>query len=69
MTNKLTREQGAILTAFTGIACGSFSDFAEYAEGKFGRPIWTHEYPSLEDKLKEVSREDFMAIMPDEGIK
>jgi hypothetical protein len=65
MTGKLTKEQGAILSAFTGKLCGRFSDFAEYAERKLGRPIFTHEYPGLMGDIKEASRADFMAIMPE----
>lgn len=65
MTTKLTKEQGAIISAFTGILAGKFSDFAEYAERIIGRPIWTHQYPGLSAQIKEAARADFMAIMPE----
>lgn len=67
MANRLTKEQGAILTAFTGVMCCSFADFSEYAERKLGRPIWTHQYPGLAGEIKEAARTDFMALMP-EGV-
>ena len=61
---RLTKEQAAIIGAFTGIACGPFRDIQEYAEKKFGRPIWTHEFADRElaEELKELAREDFLDI-------
>ena len=63
-TQRLTKEQAAILGAFTGITMGPFSDIHEYAEQKLGRPIFTHEFASekLCDELKELARKDFLAI-------
>lgn len=64
--DKLTKEQGAILSAFTGLMVGNFADFQEYAEKLMGRPIWTHQFADKEltAKIKEASREDFLAIQP-----
>lgn len=61
----LTKEQGEILTAFTGIGCGAFGDFHGYAERILGRPIWTHQFalPEVWEELKEASRPDFMALV------
>lgn len=59
---KLTKEQAAILGAFTGIACGPFSDIHEYCERIMGHPIFTHQFPALAEKIKEAAREDFLAI-------
>lgn len=60
----LTREQAAIIGAFTGVTCGPFSDIHALAEKKLGRPIWTHQLASeaLQEELKEAVREDFLAI-------
>lgn len=60
----LTREQAAIIGAYTGIACGPFSGIHEYAEKKLGRPIFTHEFGTggVMDKLHEAAREDFLAL-------
>jgi hypothetical protein len=61
---RLTKEQSAVISAFTGILCGPFSGLQDYAEKKLGRSVWTHEF-AFEDfasQLKELSREDFMAI-------
>lgn len=66
-TPKLTKEQAAIVGAFTGTLAGDFSDFHEYAERKMGRPIWTHQFPSIAKDLKEAARPDFMAICATEA--
>jgi hypothetical protein len=63
-TPRLTKEQAAIIGAFTGISCGPFSDIHEYVEKLLGRPVWTHEFASKEmmEKIKEAARADFLAI-------
>jgi hypothetical protein len=62
---RITKEQAAILSAHTGILCGSFSDFHEYVERILGRPVFTHEMGSPEffKKLKEKSRDDFLLLV------
>ena len=61
---KLTKEQAAVIGAFTGYAVGPFSDIHEYAERKLGRSIWTHQFAdkAISEELKEAAREDFVAI-------
>jgi D-serine deaminase-like pyridoxal phosphate-dependent protein len=63
---KLTRDQAAIIGAFTGITCGPFSDIHDYAERKLGRLIWTHQIASKElmAELKNAARDDFIALAP-----
>lgn len=63
--HRLTKEQAAIVSAFTGYLAGPFSDLQEYAERVLGRPVWTHEFGSKEvaEKLREAAREDFLAIV------
>ncbi|XAO35374.1 hypothetical protein SEA_FRANCOB_210 [Streptomyces phage Francob] len=61
----LTRREAAIISAYTGYLIGPFSDMHEYIEEKFERPVWTHELPPLADKLRELSKEDFLAIKVD----
>lgn len=34
----------------------------EYAEKLLGHPIWTHEFPTYADKLKELSKPDFVKL-------
>lgn len=59
---KLTKEQSVILTGFTGILHGSFSDFHEDVEKRLGRPIYTHEFIALNNDIKALYADDFIAI-------
>ena len=47
MTNKLTKEQAAIIGAYTGIACGPFTDIHGLVEKLLNRPVYTHEFGSM----------------------
>lgn len=60
----MTKRESAIVSAFTGIMCGSFSDLHEYAEELFGRPIQTIEFSvdGVVELLKEKSKEDFINL-------
>ena len=58
----MTKNEAAIVSAYTGILIGRFSDVAEYCEKILGRPIFTHEYPALSDTIKEKSKQDFLSI-------
>jgi hypothetical protein len=57
--------EAAIITAYTGIALGSFRAFHEYAESILDRPILTHEFglQATWDELREASRADFVHII------
>lgn len=46
--NKLTREQAALIGAYTGILCGPFGDVHEKIEQTLGRPVFTHEMADKE---------------------
>ncbi|HDR8927274.1 DUF7736 domain-containing protein [Burkholderia vietnamiensis] len=63
---KLTKEQAVVITGFTGIVCCKFSDFHADAERRKGGPIWTHEFASNRDELRELYRDDFMKLLPDD---
>lgn len=62
--DRLTKEQAAIIGAFTGISCGPFSDMHEAVEKKLGRPVYTHEFADYDfmEQLREEFRDDFLAI-------
>jgi len=62
--DKLTREQSAVISAFTGILCGPFDAMHEYVEKIMGRPVWTHEMgdKKISTEIKEKSRADFIAM-------
>lgn len=61
---KLTKEQAAVIGAYTGYAAGPFADVHEYAERVLGRPLFTHEFASqlIADKLRDAAKTDFIAI-------
>jgi hypothetical protein len=64
---KLTKEQGAIVGAYTGILAGSFSDMHEYIERIMGRPVFTHEMGNekVYAQIREKAKTDFLAICAD----
>jgi hypothetical protein len=68
MTNKkLTKEQAAIIGAYTGISCGSFTDIHKLAEELLKRPISMREFASevLNDELKEKVKPMFLELRHD----
>lgn len=70
MTQQLTKEQAAIIGAFTGKLAGPFSELHEYAERTLGRSIWSHQLadPELALELSDAARNDFVAICRTSGI-
>ena len=64
---KLTKEQAVVLSGFTGLLHGSFSDFHEDVEKRLGRPVFTHELGNKDivAKVKELYRGDFIAMQPE----
>jgi hypothetical protein len=65
---RLTKEQAAIIGAFTGYCVGPFGDIQEYAERKLARSIWTHEFgaKSLSEELRAACRDDLLSIVHQE---
>ena len=66
---KFTREQAAVISAYTGYLAGPFGDMHAYVEKILGRPVWTHEMASKElaAQIREAAKADFVAMVPDEG--
>ncbi len=62
----MTKREAAIISSYTGYLIGEFSDFHAYVEEIMGRPVFTHELPSIADELKEKSKKDFMSIKIEE---
>lgn len=64
---KLTKEQAAVISAYTGYLAGSMADFHTYAEGLLGRPIYTHEFAQQEmvEEVKSLAKADFLSICAD----
>lgn len=60
---KLSKDQAVVISAYTGIACCKFSDIREYVERIMGRPVFTHEFAFMAEKIKEAARDDFMDLI------
>jgi hypothetical protein len=60
----MTRQEAAIVTAYTGFLIGSFSDMHELAEKVMGVPMMTHEFGDRElmKELKEKVKPLFVGI-------
>lgn len=61
---KLTVEQAVIVSAYTGILICEFHLVHEAIEKKFGRPVFVHEMPELEEEIRELFKDDFLALAP-----
>lgn len=61
----MTKQEAAVIETYTGIVMLTGDDrklIYEYAEKLLGFPIFTHEFPEYADKLKELSKSDFIKI-------
>ena len=61
----MTDKEKAIVMAHTGVCMltgDKFQIFHKYVEDIMGRPIMTHEIGGLENKIKEKSKADFIAL-------
>lgn len=65
---RLTKEQAAIIGAYTGVACGPFSDVHQKIEQALKRPVLTHELgtPDIWQEIRTAVRPEFMAICYEE---
>lgn len=61
----MTKQEAAVAEAYTGVVMLVGKDrklMYEYTEKLLGFPIYTHEFPAYADKLKELSKKDFIDI-------
>ena len=61
----MTKQECAIVMAFTGMVMlngDDFDIFHKYVEKIMGRPVWIHELPMLEEKIKEKAEPDFIRL-------
>lgn len=66
----MTDRERAIVMAYTGVImlCGDKLDiFYKYISEKFGRPVYTHEFYTKADMIKELSKEDFLSLCAGES--
>lgn len=61
---KLTKEQAVVISGFTGILCGEFSDFHTDVEKRLGRGVQTFEFGSKEfaAEVKKLYEADFIGM-------
>ena len=64
MKTKLTKEQAVIISGFTGILCGEFSDLHADVEKRLGRGVQTFEFGIKEfiAEVKKIYEDDFIEI-------
>lgn len=62
--NRMTKNEAAIISAFTGKMIGKFSDMHEYVEKLFGHPVFTHMFANEDfvQKVKDLSYNDFIQL-------
>ena len=61
----MTKHEATVIETYTGIVMLTGYDrkyVYEYAEKLLGFPIMTHEFLAYADKLKELSKPDFIEI-------
>lgn len=61
----MTKRECAIVTAYTGYCMLQGNDLGElyeYVEEKIGRPVFSHEFYTLADEIKEKSKDDFLEL-------
>lgn len=60
----MKRRESAIISAYTGILCGKFTDYHKYVEEIMNRPVFTHEMasPNLMQTIKQRAEKDFLHL-------
>lgn len=60
----MTKREAAVVSAYTGVLLGDFSDMHEYIEEVMERPVFTHELGNtvVVAELKEKSKKDFVSL-------
>lgn len=66
----MTVREGIVLSAYTGfLLCDNFGLVHEYIEEILGRPVFTHEIPSLRDVIAEKSKAEMLTIITNQKDK
>ena len=60
----MTKKEAAIVSAYTGILIGEFTELHKYIEKILGRPVFTHELADSKiwEEIKQKSKKDFCNI-------
>lgn len=61
----MTKDEAAIVAAYTGVMVGNFTELHEYVERLLGHPVFTHEFgnESMAERIKQAARPDFLALV------
>ncbi len=64
-TPRFCKFQNAVLSAYTGVTCGDFSDFHQFVEYLMDRPVFTHEFANekFQKALKKEVEPIFMYMI------
>lgn len=62
----MTRREATIVSAYTGYLIGNTDDLYDYLSELIGRPIYTHEIPSVLDEYHSRIKQDFVALEVEE---
>ena len=60
----MTKDEAAIVSAYTGYLIGKFSDMHAYVERIMERPVFTHEMgsESIMDEIRARAQPDFVSM-------
>lgn len=61
----MTYRECAIVSAYTGYAMltgDKFGIFCKYVEEIMGEPMWTHEFATRPEEIKEKAKPDFLRL-------
>ena len=58
----MTRREATIVSAYTGYLIGISDDLYDYLSELIGRPIYTHEIPTVLDEYHDKIKQDFVAL-------
>ena len=67
----MTEKEKVIASAYTGymfVSPGQFPLVHKYIEEKLERPIWTHEFPLIDDEIQKAVMQDFIDMVKAETI-
>lgn len=63
----LTLEQAIIITGYTGVLSCPASAFHRDVERRLGRTFFTHEFANSRMLLRNLYRDDFLAMLPEDS--
>jgi len=61
----MNKREAAVISAYTGVLLGDFSEMCKYVEQIMERPIWTHQYAdkNFVNEIKQKAKKDFCNLI------